>query len=680
MSQDFSGQNLRGRSFKDQDLTEANFSGADIRSTDFSGANLEGANFSQVKAGLQKRWTAFLVLVSWLMSGFAGFLSTFVGVLISHASESSEIRVSGWTALIVVIVVFIVIIRQGLNSAIAVAVAVAVAFAIAVAFVIAVVGGLFDATGFVEAVPYAVIGAVVVVFAFAFAIAIAIAVAIAFAVAGNFAFAVAVVFAVVFAVVGNFAFATTGVGAIAFAGAVAFVLLSIYISWRALKGDEKYVVIHNIAVAIAAIGGTSFRDADLTDADFTSATLKNTDFRKANLTRTCFHKTKKLDRVRPGSSYLQNTELRQLLITGNGQGKNFKNKIFQGVNLSKANFSGADLINTNFYKSSLKEADLEGALLVRAQFESVDLTEAKLTGACIQDWVVTKTTKLHNVKCKYIFMKLSEEGDKRDQMPPKGEFKNDDFVLFVQSILDTIKLYHERDVNPNLALYVLQSLSVDYQCTLEIVKVEKRGESGAIIEVKVPGNLNEEQLKETYYEKYNQSLRLYMTDPKKQLKSPTNIENVTVHKGILISGDVNNSPVTIDNQGDTIMPEGSKQQFNNDLRNAQFAGGLVNADTVAAHQIGGNITNHNQQQNLAEAAAEIQQLLQQLEQTNPTTTTSEKMTVVAKAVDEIEKNPTLKARVIGALKSGGKEALKEAIDHPLVNILIASIEGWQEAE
>jgi hypothetical protein len=139
---------------------------------------------------------------------------------------------------------------------------------------------------------------------------------------------------------------------------------------------------------------------------------------------------------------------------------------------------------------------------------------------------------------------------------------------------------------------------------------------------------------------------------------------------------------TYQNQGDTIMPEGSKQVFNNNLANAQFGGGLVNADTVNAGQISGNITNNSteQKQNLAEAAAEIQQLLNQLSQTYPTATTSEKMTVVAKAVDEIENNPTLKARVIGALKSGGTEAFKELIDNPLVNILLASIDGWQEAE
>ena len=56
------------------------------------------------------------------------------------------------------------------------------------------------------------------------------------------------------------------------------------------------------------------------------------------------------------------------------------------------------------------------------------------------------------------------------------------------------------------------------------------------------------------------------------------------------------------------------------------------------------------------------------------------MAVVAEAVAQIESNPTLKARVINALKAGGVEAFKEAINHPLVNILASTIEGWQEAE
>jgi CHAT domain-containing protein len=42
------------------------------------------------------------------------------------------------------------------------------------------------------------------------------------------------------------------------------------------------------------------------------------------------------------------------------------------------------------------------------------------------------------------------------------------------------------------------------------------------------------------------------------------------------------------------MLEGSKQESNFNLQGVQFAGGLVNANSVKAHQIGGNITNSNQ--------------------------------------------------------------------------------------
>lgn len=91
------------------------------------------------------------------------------------------------------------------------------------------------------------------------------------------------------------------------------------------------------------------------------------------------------------------------------------------------------------------------------------------------------------------------------------------------------------------------------------------------------------------------------------------------------------------------------------------------------------VINEAEQQNLAEAAAEIQALLEQLSKTYPTTTSREKNIVVGEVVNQIENNPTLKAKVINALKAGGIEAFKEVIDHPLVNILMATIEGWQEA-
>jgi pantoate kinase len=55
----------------------------------------------------------------------------------------------------------------------------------------------------------------------------------------------------------------------------------------------------------------------------------------------------------------------------------------------------------------------------------------------------------------------------------------------------------------------------------------------------------------------------------------------------------------------------------------------------------------------------------------------EQLMVAAKAVGEIENNPSLKARVIGALKAGGTEALKGLINHPLASLFIECIKGWK---
>ena len=104
-----------------------------------------------------------------------------------------------------------------------------------------------------------------------------------------------------------------------------------------------------------------------------------------------------------------------------------------------------------------------------------------------------------------------------------------------------------------------------------------------------------------------------------------------------------------------------------------ISGGVIKDNAKIA-----GVINEAEQQNLAETAAEIQALLEQLSETYPTTTSGEKIIVVGEAVDQIESNPTLKTKVINALKSGGTEAFKEFIDHPLVNILMATIEGWQE--
>lgn len=114
-----------------------------------------------------------------------------------------------------------------------------------------------------------------------------------------------------------------------------------------------------------------------------------------------------------------------------------------------------------------------------------------------------------------------------------------------------------------------------------------------------------------------------------------------------------------------------------DARGSKFGGGLAGKD-----QKGGTLydysTTSESKQTLAEAAQEIQQLLEQLSQTYPTQTFPQKAAVAVEAVKEIENNPTLKERIRSAIKAMGVQAFMEAIDHPVANILREGIEAFKE--
>ena len=96
------------------------------------------------------------------------------------------------------------------------------------------------------------------------------------------------------------------------------------------------------------------------------------------------------------------------------------------------------------------------------------------------------------------------------------------------------------------------------------------------------------------------------------------------------------------------------------------------AGKVAGDQI---IYPSSQKQDLAEAAAEIQRLLKQLEETNPTATEKQKEAYINAAV-----STPLRKRLLGAVTSGGKAALEEFLDNPYLNVTMALIEGWKTAE
>jgi len=83
-------------------------------------------------------------------------------------------------------------------------------------------------------------------------------------------------------------------------------------------------------------------------------------------------------------------------------------------------------------------------------------------------------------------------------------------------------------------------------------------------------------------------------------------------------------------------------------------------------------TQINNSQDLAQAAKDIKFLLEQLSVGYPT---DSPRVVSAKAVDEVEKSPELKSRILRGVKAGGFAALEKMIDHPIAKFFI---EGAKE--
>lgn len=83
-------------------------------------------------------------------------------------------------------------------------------------------------------------------------------------------------------------------------------------------------------------------------------------------------------------------------------------------------------------------------------------------------------------------------------------------------------------------------------------------------------------------------------------------------------------------------------------------------------------TQINNSQDLVQAAKDIKVLLDQLSVDYPS---DSPRVLSAKAVDEVEKNPELKSRILRGMKAGSFAALEKMIDHPVAKFFV---EGAKE--
>lgn len=522
-SLNFSKQNLQGNSFKNKKLTGANFSHCDIRGVDFTRANLTNADFSHAKAGLNSYW----VVISFFLSLILGFLAGAVAVFISSflCSQNLNEVIAGTVTLIGCITFLIISVKKGFGNAFIT--------------VIGILGAIGTLAGFGSvAFNQVVIGYIALSTATNVCLSI-IAVA-SIAVFLSFIIVVASTkmakSSLISASITAILIPSTARSKIALniankgwlgititAGiAIFIIILCAKIGKHILADEENHAFIRRVAIAIGAMGGTSFREANLTGVNFTGAILRNTDFIKADLTHTIWYQVKKLELARLDNTILDNSKVRDLLVNQNPNNNsyenanlegaylvdfdlryvNFKNANLSQANLSRANLNKANLTEAKLTKANLQSANLADSILDKVQAIGTDFTQADFTGASgLGSWNTDITTKFDRVNCRFIY--LQENSQRR---PQSGEFTPGDFTKLFQVVINTIDLIFRNGLDYNALSTAFKEVQTKNQnIPLKIQGIESKGDGFVVVKVHVPQEVDRakihSQLKQSYEQK-----------------------------------------------------------------------------------------------------------------------------------------------------------------------------------
>jgi uncharacterized protein YjbI with pentapeptide repeats len=621
MPDKFHNANLRGFNFKGQDLTEADFTGADIRGANFTNGVLVGANFHNAKTGLSKNWTVVLGLAIFFLTFLAGLISGYGACLIANLigdGKTGETLIFSIVFFIILIANLTVIYWRGIGTALAI-------------LAETIGGGLITAIAFFpsdEKGGLLAVGAQFTALALVGTISGIANMSIAVAIARSLMWRGALIFTSITALLGIILGVILG-GAndtsyiVSSLIAITVIASGTYVGSQAIKGNRKYTLIQSIAIAAISQGGTKFRRANLTDANFTAATLKSADFRQANLTRTNWYLAKQLEQARCDRTYLEDPQIRQLAVTKDGQGKHFEHLNLHGLNLKDANLKDAFFIGADLSEATLENANLTGARLVKTQLYQANLSGTSLTGAYIENWGISTDTNLDNVKCDYIFMQLPTAADPDPCRKPdnkKENFKEGDFADFIAPIIKTLDLYHTQNldlrevgikfktldlfhyegIDPSAAAIAIKQLIEQHpEAELEVISLEGRGNEKIRLQAKVAGDTNRSELNAEYFAKYQQIKSLPYSDMQSLLTGMEEKDERIRGLEKLLENAISQPKFYVEtyhNQGEFIMAQENKGNVNisgvqGNISGIAAAGENQTMTGVAIGAISGSVTN-----------------------------------------------------------------------------------------
>ncbi|MEM8610851.1 MAG: pentapeptide repeat-containing protein [Cyanobacteria bacterium P01_H01_bin.105] len=425
-----------------------------------------------------------------------------------------------------------------------------------------------------------------------------------------------------------------------------------------LKFDRKSLQGVNLSRANltgANLAGVDLWKANLVLANLTNADLSRARLRDANLIRANLNGAR-LQEVNLLGANLNDSQLRD----ADFKKADLSLAHFQGANLDGANLIQANVIETDFRFANLSRSNLSGVTMFHTQALGTRFENVVFTGARIQDWNINSDTRFDGAICEFVYLKANQ----KERRPRKGIFKPGEFTALFQQAIDTVDLIFQDGIDWQAFFQSFQDLRRQYAGQDLAIQAIERKQSGAfVIRLEVSEDVNQLSVEEDAKQIYENRLRALEAHYERQLRLQGQQQLDEIQH--LIAAERREKATLMGVLTTMANNQGPKY----DLSNAQFAGGF--AEMVRGNQVGGTVNNEAMTSpSLAEAAAEIQKLLNQLEVSNPTATTAEQTAFLNAMI-----SPTRRERFISALKTGGSAAIDEV---PYGSVLKALVEGWQQ--
>jgi uncharacterized protein YjbI with pentapeptide repeats len=407
----------------------------------------------------------------------------------------------------------------------------------------------------------------------------------------------------------------------------------------------------------------NFSYASLFEANLSYANFTNTNFSYANFANTNF-------------SYAN-------LLEANLSYANLNRASFIETDLRRAKFIQASLTAVNFMGQNLIETNLSGAKLIAAQALYTDFEKATLTGACIKDWNINTKTNLKNIVCDHIYLDfiLNEEEDKyifSDRRPHQKDkyFEPGDFETLVRKAQETVDLIFSDGIDWKAFFQAFQELKEQYRDeNLSIQGMDRKTGGAFVIRLEVNSGANKAEIQKSIETKYKRAFKIRVQQYRKELnwkdeqieiykQQNTNLWEIVKLKA--------NEPVNMTQniQGDWIMSGNNYNQSGN-FGIGHMSGGEIKESA----KIAGVINEVQQKQSLAEAATEIQQLLNQLSQTDSPEEAEQK--VAEDLANKAKQDPSFKEKLknwsLSITGKGAETAVVESIKEGVKRVIPMAI-------